>query len=130
MAKELSWKPRRLGRGPGAVYCAPGCGRGCTQREHDDAVARAARLTARLGGGWRPRVHENLGWHYAAMSSCGRVMVCEEPLLHKYIAYLGEAHSHAGRWTAWGNTPRTAVANVVAEAKRDMARLGAILVGL
>ena len=69
--KDRSWKPVRRG----ALYCAPACGRGCTWREYNTARKKAAALAKRLGPRWTSRVWENLGWHYAAVSPCGRGQV-------------------------------------------------------
>lgn len=55
---ELDWKPVRRG----SIYCAPGCGRGCTWVEYRRAVKRAEEMVALLGPGWEPVVTENLGW--------------------------------------------------------------------
>lgn len=61
--KKLSWTPKRRG----SIYCAPACGRGCTVKEHQEAKLRATKLKRFLedsiGGKWRIRVWENLGWH-------------------------------------------------------------------
>lgn len=57
-------KIKRLGK----LYCGSGCGRGCTWAECQKAIVQANRLLKRLGKGWKPRVWENLGWHYEAVS--------------------------------------------------------------
>lgn len=55
------WKPKLRG----STYCSPLCGGGCTKAAHDKAVAEANALVLRMkGSGWKPRVWENLGWHY------------------------------------------------------------------
>jgi hypothetical protein len=59
-AKPLSWKPVRKGK----YYCAPACGRACTHAEYLKARHAARDLCKLLGPAWRPRVWENLGWHY------------------------------------------------------------------
>ena len=60
--KPLSWKPVRKGK----FYCAPACGRACTHEEYLKAKEAAKELCALLGPNWKPRVWENLGWHYEA----------------------------------------------------------------
>jgi hypothetical protein len=67
--RRLSWKPRA---GADGIYCAPACGRGCKRIEYDAAVAAVDALVKLLGPGWKSRVWENLGWHYEAISKCGR----------------------------------------------------------
>ena len=57
---ELSWKPKRKGE----VYCAPACGRGCTHAEYLKAQKLAKKLAKQLGGGFKPVVWENMGWHW------------------------------------------------------------------
>lgn len=60
------WTPHRRGE----VYCSPRCGAGCTHAAFERATAEAEALCSRLGEGWRPRVWENMGWHYAAQKGC------------------------------------------------------------
>ena len=57
---ELSWTPKR----EGAVYCSPACGNGCKWVDYKLASHKASKLAGRLGAGWKPRVWENLGWHW------------------------------------------------------------------
>lgn len=51
----------------GNRYCSPACGHGCTITEHDAAVKKAKALARLCGKGWKPRVWENMGWHYSAV---------------------------------------------------------------
>lgn len=62
------WTPRREGE----IYCSPACGGGCTHKEYEQAQQSARLLCEALGKGWRPYVHENLGWHFAAHYGQGR----------------------------------------------------------
>ena len=87
----LSWDPVRKG----THFCAPACGRGCTYAEWCTATAAADKLCADLGAGWVPRVWENLGWYYSAISACGRWKVNGHP--DSYTAFLGEAGHSGGR---------------------------------
>lgn len=57
--KALSWKPRRRGD----VFCSPACGHDCSRSSYDRAMEHARRICRALGKGWKPAVHENLGWH-------------------------------------------------------------------
>lgn len=68
-SKPLSWKP--ILRGP--IYCSPACGHGCTHAgflgAHKEARETIAILKTK---GWKVKVWENLGWHWAlANSICG-----------------------------------------------------------
>jgi hypothetical protein len=53
--------------------CDPRCGAGCTQAAYDKATREAAQLCSRLGPGWKPVVHDNLGWHYHAQNGIVRI---------------------------------------------------------
>lgn len=103
----------------GNRYCAPWCGRGCTWAEHQAAVAGAARLVGRLGPGWKPQVHENLGWHYGAISRCGQVKVSPSGK-RGFMAFFGDAGRPGGQWVAHGPTPQRAVDIVVAAVKAQV----------
>lgn len=82
-------------------------------RTRASAEDAAAALAERLGPGWIPRVWENLGWHFAVTSTCGRWKV------HKsgygtnvfYTAFLGEPDSPGGWWAEAGDTPELAIEN-------------------
>jgi len=52
----------------GVIYCAPWCGAGCTWAAFQEATRRADALVKSLGAGWKPRVWENMGWHYEAVN--------------------------------------------------------------
>ncbi len=55
------WTPRNQ---PGGIYCSPACGGNCTEADYRQAVRCSRNLAHHMGGGWEPRVWENLGWHY------------------------------------------------------------------
>lgn len=109
--KTLSWKARLCG----GVFCAPACGRGCTKAEYDEACRRARALARVLGRGWKPRVWENLGWHYNAVR--GTLKVSPDGG-SGYIAFLGEEASPGGYWTGQGQTPRAAAQEATREGRR------------
>lgn len=67
-AKKLSWKPVRKGD----IYCSPACGHNCTYAAYQAANQLAKKIAAELGPAWRPKVHENMGWHARAELSTGR----------------------------------------------------------
>jgi len=106
--KTLSWKARRSG----PLYCAPACGGKCTWADYTRAKASAAALAKRLGRGWKPRVWENLGWHYEVLDPSKMLRVS----CHKttYTAILN------GQWVSHGKTPELVVADVLRQARRAM----------
>ena len=58
------WTPVRNGE----YYCSPACGGHCTYEAFEQATKNAEALaelcTKEIGGVWKTRVHENLGWHW------------------------------------------------------------------
>ena len=116
-ARKLSWKP--VSRG--AVYCSPGCGRGCTYKEFIDANAAADELVELLGPGWKPRVWENMGWYYCAVSLDGHMKVhpgCNESRPTYYTAFFGDIAA-GGRWVENAKTPKAAIRKVLYLARSD-----------
>lgn len=126
--KPLSWKPVRKG----LIYCAPACGSGCTRAEFDKATLSSAALAKRMGPRWKPEVWENLGWHWAVRSPCGRMKV--HPVEWRgsvtYTAYLGEAGEPGGTWAEHGLTPEAAVQATLAAALNDAKKIAGFLAGL
>lgn len=128
--KPLSWKPVRRGD----VYCSPACGMGCSRADYEKAVKESAKLAAALGPRFKPRVWENLGWHYSADS--GRCWDGFRALasVHKnsrysYTAFLNTATQFLGD----GRSPQAALRKAVRAAKAhiaalrlDLAKLGAL----
>ena len=122
--KKLSWNPQRRGN----IYCSPACGGRCTWKGYLQAKKSARELATSLGPGWRSTVWENLGWHYAASSPCGRIKVHKGCLL--YLAFLGEPDSSGDRWAEDGKTAKEAVRNVIAAAKSELRKLGTYIENL
>lgn len=104
--------------------CSDWCGRGCTQEEYDLAVLNADKLVEQLGKGWVPRVHENMGWFFRAVSASGTIKVSVS-VSHgneeDFLAFIGEAGFPGGQFVGRGDTPKGAVAVVIqlAQVKRD-----------
>ncbi len=123
----LSWEPKLKG----TIYCAPACGRGCTKAEFDAATEAAAELAKMLGPDWKPVVSENLGWHYRAISPCGRIKV-HPPIVNdsSYSAFLGEPESPGGHWVEDAMTPQHAVEKVIKTAKQRVAAIMTLIEGL
>ena len=126
-AEELSREAVR----DGDTYCAPACGHGCTVDEYFDAKRDGSNLARRLGEDWSYRVWENLGWHYHATSSCGRLKVSAWSNGEGFTAFLGEpGQGLGGRWAKHAATPEQAVYDVVAEAHCAFDEIADLLEGL
>lgn len=59
----LSWMPKAYDK-DGSRYCSPACGHDCMAMDFINATKFATELATKMGPGWRPRVWENLGWHW------------------------------------------------------------------
>jgi hypothetical protein len=66
------WTPRAYGT-RGVFFCSPACGGDCRKSDHDFAYKKANALAKIMGTGWKVRVWENLGWHYAVESEFVKV---------------------------------------------------------
>jgi hypothetical protein len=116
-------------RGP--IYCAPFCGGNCTYVAFKDATAFAKKLCKKLGSGWKPDVHENLGWHCAVRAPLPKGMglrVCVS-VKHSlktfgpvtgYIAFLYPFDDDGGGWSAHGRTAGLAIAEVVTRFRNEL----------
>ena len=108
---------------PAKKKCAKWCGGGCTQAQYDAAIVAAKVLSTSLGYGWKPRVWENLGWHYCAVSRNGFVKVhpffdWRVKKVTSYTAFIGDIVG-GGRYTGDGDTPEKAIAAAELEARKD-----------
>lgn len=104
--------------------CAPWCGGGCTLTEKRRAERGARSLVKRLGPDWKPRVWENLGWHYGALN--GPLYVF--PGSVGFHAFLNDPDDlPTGRWVGHEDTLAGAVAAVLAAARADVAERQRIL---
>ncbi len=108
--------------------CASWCGHGCTEQQYQTAVRHGAALAKQLGKKWKSRVWENMGWHFAAVSPCGRLEVHRDGE-RSFTAYLGE-DLPGGRWAEGAMTAAAAVKAVVREAKLEQALVTALVEGL
>ena len=104
------WVPQSQ---PNGVYCSPACGFGCTQSEYDHATVEAAKLAALMGGGWAPRVWENLGWHWSVTKGVAEIHPSSKDLI------LG----HYDEYTVYFNTEP----QIVVSAKSPEGALGIAL---
>lgn len=123
------WTPVRSG----PYYCSPRCGGGkwCTAAMHDQAVKDCAVLVKRLGKDWRGEVWENMGWHSAAISKCGRFKVTHYRKHKIATAFLGGADGFiSGRWAESASTPEIAIKAVINRAHEELAWCQSMLVDL
>lgn len=108
------------------IKCASWCGRGCTKAEWEEARSGSKALVKELGPGWRPRVWENLGWHYSAVNGhvnvhpdrvqamsaqTGKKFLVTRPFFTAFISV--DLDSSGGRWFDHGKTPKQAVEKAV-----------------
>lgn len=107
--------------------------RWATKAEYQAATAAKAlvkRLNKSCGKGWGKRVWENLGWHYMAISPCGRLKV--GPTSDgSYLAFVGPSEDRfmGGRWVGAGATPEDAITDVVETAQKELVELTRLLIG-
>lgn len=84
---ERDWTPVRKG----GVYCSPACGAGCKHEDYVTAVGRAEglarRCTDEMGGTWKARVWENLGWHWCVFQEGTNVEIGYGGYLAKGTGY-------------------------------------------
>lgn len=98
----LPWTPVRRG----ASYCSPACGGkgafGCTWSKFQTATRKAKALAKRMGKNWKPRVWENLGWHWEVTSGPAAIRFTE---VKQFMADV-----HCGRQVmAYDKDPRKAL---------------------
>lgn len=106
MTVELSWKPIRNG----AEYCSPACGGGRTHAAYMRAQREAAALCKQFPG-FKPRVWENVGWHWGIVNNGVFIHPCTPH------------HFHAGiipGVLATGRTARSALRNMEKYLKRKV----------
>ncbi len=120
----LSWTPIRHGD----RYCAPACGYGCTYADYRAAVKAAAKLAHTMGPDWSPGVWENLGWHYYAVSRCGRWKISSSVQgKPSYTASLSAPSGTGACWMEHASTPQGAFHKVKAVAGDELARIASLL---
>jgi hypothetical protein len=112
--EALSWEPVHKGE----IYCSPACGHGCKKEEYRDALELAHALVRKLGKGWKPRVWENIGWHYEARTLDEKMSVSPLVSVPGFHSFLGSG-GPGGRWVGHGGTPQEAVAEALAKAKAE-----------
>lgn len=105
----------------GPRFCSPACGAGCTWDAYSKARRSAAKLARELGKGWKPDVWEweCLGWHWQVVKDGLKISAWTVNGVKGYTASLGEPGSPGGRWSKYGESPRAAIENVIAEATKD-----------
>jgi len=115
MKKRLSWTPHRKGD----IYCSSACGYGCLWKDYQ-ATKEAAQslvnfltvsLSTKLGAGWKPRVWEDLGWHYEVRCRGLKISVRR----NSYTVYIGQW------WVEDGKTPKAALRRALETATQELA---------
>lgn len=109
MTRMLSWKPRLRGE----VFCSSACGSNCKRAEYEWCKAQAAALAKRMGKGWKPRVWENMGWHYEVVLKNGLGSISPSITkklgkLHKITGYRADLRLATDQWLEYGKTPEGA----------------------
>jgi len=112
------------------VYCSSACGNGCKRSAYDLAKSRSALLAKRLNkhcpgqAPWKPRVWEDLGWFYEAVSAGGRVTVHPPHFLNDtyWVSVL-----RPDQFISISKKPEVAVRSALAEARRHVEDLMAQL---
>ncbi len=112
--KSLSWTPVLKGE----IYCSPACGRGCTRKEWEDTKITASQLARRMGAGWKPRVHENLGWHYEVRSPKGNIRVMFSS--GSYLAWIENVDMQCSERA---RSPRAAVDKALERVRKDAQKI-------
>lgn len=118
-----AWIPIRNG----IYYCSKACGGRCKIVDFDRAGILARKLVDLLGEGWEPHVHENLGWHYAAIHTASGLRLSE-------FRHPRPLESPVCSWNVTTGTmitgnsqksPQDAVASVVAQFQAEAERWSA-----
>lgn len=125
--KKRKINTERVPKARGSIRCSSWCGFGCTDAAYAQAVLEAEALAGRLGGGWRPVVWENAGWHYKAIRGVGEVSPhVRGSALHggwEVVGYSAWLQSGVSQVIAQGETPEEALDCMTREA---LARLGRV----
>lgn len=112
------WTPRRYKD----RYCSPACGLGCTKAAYEHAVKSAAALADRLGDGWEPVVHENLGWFWSAAK--GNAQVSPNERQGKVESYWCSIMT-ATQFCATAETPEDALGFAIQDARTAAQKIAA-----
>lgn len=110
------WEAIRAGK----IYCAPACGGRCKWDDYVKAKKSAEKLVKQLGGGWKGRVHENLGWYWEAVHKSNCLSV--GPSGEDWVAFLSESLP-GGRWVGHANTPEGAISDAIQMAKKELSAI-------
>lgn len=72
---ERDWNPVISGD----IYCSPACGAKCKLKDYENAVISANNLskecTEKIGGVWKPVIHENFGWHWCTVQEGSNLFI-------------------------------------------------------
>lgn len=115
MSNKRDWTPRLSG----SIFCSPACGGKCTKSAYDKAQRKAAALCDRLGPGWTPRVHENLGWHYSAIN--GEMSIREDGYLGNSPGDYGLLSGPGPQIVMHGTDPHELLRNGLKQLRKNLA---------
>lgn len=104
------WTPRLHGD----IFCSPLCGGRCKKVDFDRVSEQASALAAQLGGGWKPNVWENLGWHYDVVKGNACVRCDGEQQYEASIRFCFDGRNEQCI-SVESDNPRVAVETLIAE---------------
>lgn len=103
-------KPYRRGKFYGSDFCCKA--RFCTWAAFQEATRKANALAKRMGTGWTPHVHENVGWYWEVISPNKTVRLLNQDGT-KYWAILGPPGKPFIEYEAFSKIPEEAVRRVL-----------------
>lgn len=86
----------------------------------------AQALAERVGGGWKPEVWQNLGWHYKVVSPCGRVKI-HPSSDGSFTCFLSDDDGAGGIFVEHGSTPLAALKATLVRAYAERAKINALI---
>lgn len=98
------------------------CGAGCTEAEYQAACSESKATADKMGRGWRPRVWENLGWHWDLRYAQSGLQLHPSTVDGRWTAFLNApSRMPGGKWVEDGRTPAEAIGAVLATARTEIA---------
>lgn len=85
--------------------------------EYEAALKAAQAICDDLGQGWHPRVLENLGWHWEAVSPCRRIRISKQHEPKMFWVIMSAPGEFGILWDAWTTSARAGIRRVQAMAQ-------------